>query len=324
MDSNQRVSQTGLMHVSAPISRSVAGFILVLIFYGLSLLPASAAAAGPWRCQGPRGETVFTSSPTGYTHCRRVRTLPQPPISSTRPLDPQAGPAKQRRSSSTTKQLPGSRKSGPRHRTRVHPVILRGTVYRITHANGSVEYTNLPGAKVGAKQVQKMFSYFTTCYACGVNSAINWHTIPLRLHTYQQAIHRAAKRWRLDPALLQAMIHAESAFNPYAVSAKGAAGLMQLMPDTAVAMGVTNVFDPRQNIDGGAQYLAQLLTEFGGKVALAAAAYNAGSLAVKKYAGIPPYPETRVYVQRVSILQHRYDQAARQSALEHSRRSGAD
>ncbi len=322
MDSSQRVSQTGLMQVPVSLSRAVAGFILVLIFYGLGLLPV--AAAGLWRCQGPQGETVFTSSTTGYSHCRHVLTLEQPPISSSGPLLPRPAPAKQPRSSLATKPIPGHHQAGPKHRTRARPVILRGTVYRITHANGSVEYTNLPGAKVGAKRVQKMFSYFTTCYACGVNSAINWHTIPLRLHTYQQAIHRAAKRWHLDPGLLQAMIHAESAFNPYAVSAKGAAGLMQLMPDTAVAMGVVNVFDPQQNIDGGARYLAQLLTEFGGKVPLAAAAYNAGSLAVKKYAGIPPYPETRVYVQRVSILRHRYDQAERQSALAHSGRSEVD
>ncbi len=314
MDSSLQVPQTGRMQASARTSSWVGAFILALFLYGLGLLPV--AAAGLWRCQGPRGETVFTSSTTGYSHCRHVRSSAQPPISSSGALQP--------RSSLTTKPIPGHHKSGPKHRTRAHPVILRGTVYRITHANGSVEYTNLPGAKVGAKQVQKMFSYFTTCYACGVNSAINWHTIPLRLHIYQQAIHRAAKRWRLDPALLQAMIHAESAFNPYAVSAKGAAGLMQLMPDTAVAMGVVNVFNPQQNIDGGARYLAQLLTEFGGKVPLAAAAYNAGSLAVKKYAGIPPYPETRVYVRRVSILQHRYDQAERQTALTHSERSGAD
>ncbi len=302
-------------------SRPIAGFILVLIFLGLNV--PVAAATGLWRCQGPQGETVFTSSPTGYVHCRRAHAPAQSLISSAQPPEAR-GPVGKHRPPPPTQQARKGHKTGVGSRIRFHPVILRGTVYRITHANGSVEYTNLPGAKVGAKQVQKMFSYFTTCYACGVNSAINWHTIPLRLHAYRQAIHNAAKRWRLDPALLQAMIHAESAFNPDAVSAKGAAGLMQLMPDTAAAMGVANVFDPQQNIEGGAHYLAQLLTEFGGNVRLAAAAYNAGSLAVKKYAGIPPYPETRLYVQRVSILQHRYDQAARQSSLVHSNRSGAD
>ncbi len=311
MDSGQRVLQTGCMQATVRTCGPIAGFILALILYGVSM---PTAAAGLWRCQGSQGEMVFTSRTTGYGHCRRVYVFAQSPGRSARSPDRRLASAKQRRTSSTTKPILGGRKTDHKHRIRPHPVILRGTVYRITHTNGSVEYTNLPGTKAGAKRVQKLFSYFTTCYACGINSTINWHTTPLRLHAYQQAIHSAAKRWRLDPALLQAIIHAESAFNPYAVSAKGAAGLMQLMPDTAVAMGVAHVFNPQQNIAGGARYLALLLTEFGGKVSLAAAAYNAGSLAVKKYAGIPPYPETRVYVKRVSILQQRYDQAAQQSS----------
>jgi len=105
------------------------------------------------------------------------------------------------------------------------------------------------------------------------------------------------------------VIHAESAFNPMAMSNKGAQGLMQLMPGTAGDLGVSDAFDAAQNIDGGARYLAQLLRDFNGDVKLAAAAYNAGEAAVQKYGGVPPYDETQVYVARVQQLRDRYQKA---------------
>ena len=114
---------------------------------------------------------------------------------------------------------------------------------------------------------------------------------------------------QVDPALIRAVIHAESAFNVNALSSKGAQGLMQLMPGTAKDMGVTNAFDARQNIEGGVKYLARLMATFNGDVQLATAAYNAGPGNVKRYNGIPPYAETEVYVERVSILYQRYQNA---------------
>lgn len=107
------------------------------------------------------------------------------------------------------------------------------------------------------------------------------------------------------------MIHAESGFNPRARSQKGAMGLMQLMPATARILGVTDASLPSDNIRGGAQYLAGLLVRFKNDVSLACAGYNAGPEAVQKYAGVPPFAETRVYVQRVKILQQRYKDALR-------------
>jgi len=147
-----------------------------------------------------------------------------------------------------------------------------------------------------------------TCFACNLQSTVNWQTTALYAQRFAGLIDQAARQFQLDPALVRAVIHAESGFNPAARSSKGAMGLMQLMPGTARQMGVTDAWIPEQNIAGGVQYLAGLLQQFRGDQKLAVAAYNAGPEAVRKYAGIPPYAETQAYVQRVQILQQRYRQ----------------
>lgn len=116
---------------------------------------------------------------------------------------------------------------------------------------------------------------------------------------YQQMVRDAAAKYRIPEALLSAVIQVESGWNPKAVSPKGAQGLMQLMPATAQAYGVTDPLDPQQNIFAGAQHLSTLLTKYGGNSVLALAAYNAGEGAVDKVQGVPNFPETVAYVKKV-------------------------
>jgi soluble lytic murein transglycosylase-like protein len=116
---------------------------------------------------------------------------------------------------------------------------------------------------------------------------------------YDDLINDAAQRNGVDPGLLKGLIRQESGFDPNAGSPAGAQGLTQLMPGTAAALGVSNVNDPAQSIEGGAKYLAQQLKAFGGDESLALAAYNAGPGAVQRYNGVPPYSETQNYVQKV-------------------------
>jgi len=118
-------------------------------------------------------------------------------------------------------------------------------------------------------------------------------------HQFASDIREISSRHGVDPQLVESVIRAESAFNPTAVSRTGARGLMQLMPRTAVALGVRDSFNPRENIEGGVRHLRYLLDRYPGNVPFAVAAYNAGEGAVDAHRGIPPYAETQQYVQRV-------------------------
>jgi soluble lytic murein transglycosylase-like protein len=127
-------------------------------------------------------------------------------------------------------------------------------------------------------------------------------------------IAAAGDKHRIDPDLISSVIHAESSFNPKAVSPKGAQGLMQLMPGTASRLGVTDAFDPYANVNAGTQYLRELLLRYNGDMAKALAAYNAGPLRVQQYKGVPPYRETRAYVAQVIREFNRKKLAARAQA----------
>jgi len=132
------------------------------------------------------------------------------------------------------------------------------------------------------------------------------------------AVDRIAAQQQISPELIHSVIKVESNYNPYAVSPKGAQGLMQLIPSTARRFGVSNSFNPVENIQGGAKYLKYLLDLYGGNFPLALAAYNAGEGAVAKYGGVPPYTETQNYLQSVHkhLEQARKVEAAKQKVPE--------
>jgi hypothetical protein len=134
-----------------------------------------------------------------------------------------------------------------------------------------------------------------------VSTSEDFRPLPATI-AYNDAIAEAAYLYKLDPNLIRAIIRAESAFNPFAVSSAGAQGLMQLMPAVAEELNVLDPFDPRQNIFGGARYLRWLLDRHDGNLDLAVASYNAGPGAVDRFNGIPPYRETRNYVKKVNLF----------------------
>ena len=119
---------------------------------------------------------------------------------------------------------------------------------------------------------------------------------------YDDIIEEAAEKYEMDANLIRAVMQAESAFHPYAVSRAGAEGLMQLMPELSDEMGVSDSFDPRENIMGGARYLKRLLDYRNGNIDLALASYNAGPGNVERYGGVPPFRETRNYVKTIKQI----------------------
>lgn len=201
----------------------------------------------------------------------------------------------------------------------VTTVLLTGApagaqVYKLSANDGTIHFTNAP--------TDPRYRSLTG-YSSG--TAAGWLRLP-RADTaqYGREIKDASARYGVPERLVHAVIRVESAFNPRAVSVKGAQGLMQLMPETALMLGVRNSFDPQQNIDGGVRHLRGLIDRFGNDLPLALAAYNAGEKAVINYRGIPPFPETRDYVTRVL---HLYDGGANASTRASSavyRTVGAD
>lgn len=188
----------------------------------------------------------------------------------------------------------------PHAQTKTSPTIA---IYKAVKSDGTALFSDRQPLNLPYQLVR------FDCFACDPGSKVNWHTVPLYTRPFDQFIARAAAEHQLEPALIRAVIHAESSFRPSAVSRKGAVGLMQLMPGTARQLGVSDASLPEHNIAAGSRYLAQLLKQHNGELLLALAAYNAGSSNVRRYNGIPPFAETQAYVERVAILHRRYQRA---------------
>ena len=174
----------------------------------------------------------------------------------------------------------------------VLPFLADADIYKYVDQHGRVHLTDRPNHS-GYKRLVKTWKGWT-------EASVNYRSASRNRIRYEPTIASAAKAHRLPPALLHAVITAESAYDPDAISSAGAVGLMQLMPGTAQRYGVSNRRDPVANVSGGTRYLRDLLDMFDDNVVLAVAAYNAGENAVLNYGRkIPPYAETQTYVRRV-------------------------
>ncbi|WP_245778744.1 lytic transglycosylase domain-containing protein [Dokdonella immobilis] len=298
----------------------------------LMLVATNAAADTLYKCEGPGGSVAYTNKSASFTACKAIGRYqagkPAPTSAQARrKVDYQERPDVRAASSgvaSTAAIAPAPARvprieppaNGPAPADNkvmtsattasLAPRVLRGAVYRVERSSGVTEYTNV---RPRDGRFAVLFTYISTCVACDLHSTINFARTALNLDAYRDEVAVAAAESGVDESLLRAVIHAESAFNPMALSSKGAQGLMQLMPGTATDLGVDDAFDAAQNIRGGAQYLARMLKNFNGDERLATAAYNAGPAAVQKYADVPPYAETQVYVERVATLRDRYRKA---------------
>jgi soluble lytic murein transglycosylase-like protein len=292
------------------------GRALGAIVIGACALAAMPAFAGTlYRCDGADGARSYVSKRIPGARCTVISYSPK----ASRPTGP--APAANVGSTTTASNVAGtpvaaSLPAAPAATLAPTPVatkpyqaprLVQGQVYSYIQ-DGVRHYTSkVPKGLAGASSVRTIkYSFMETCYACGARPGVNFATLRLNTNAYSTEIAAAAKQHGVDEAIVRAIIHAESAFNPNALSRVGAQGLMQLMPATARRFGVNNAFDANQNIGGGVQYLAWLIKRFHGDLSLVAAGYNAGEGAVDKYRGVPPYSETRRYVERVALLAERY------------------
>jgi soluble lytic murein transglycosylase-like protein len=281
--------------------------LAVAVLIGAAGLVQPAVAGALYKCAGPNGQVAYTNKPKTFVDCKVVASYVDTPAPKHAVADKPHSEYRSEPADTATATTASAATSTPTAMPDTHAQVTYGAVYKVAKANGITEYTNIRPNRGASYRV--LFTYIARCYACDVHSKINFGAIALNINAYNDEIAAAAKEYGVDAALLRAVIHAESSFNPNAVSLAGAQGLMQLMPDTANELGVENPFDSTQNIRGGAHYLAALLKQFNNDERLATAAYNAGPQNVQKYNGVPPFDETRVYVERVATLHQRYRDA---------------
>lgn len=286
--------------------------ITAIIIAALTAVPASAGTL--YKCVGPDQGTSYVSKRIAGARCTAITyTRQQAPRRAPVPASAVApGQARvDRIASGATPTVPAtppapaatSRPASPSRGDR----LVSGQVYSYVQ-DGVRHYTSAkPKQLASLGQVRTIrYSFMERCFACGARPGVNFGSVRLNTTAYQQEIAAAAREFGVEEAIVRAVIHAESAYNPTALSRAGAQGLMQLMPPTAARFGVTDSYDAAQNIRGGVQYLSWLLKRFNGDLTLAAAGYNAGEGAVDRHRGVPPYSETRYYVQRVGQLAERY------------------
>jgi soluble lytic murein transglycosylase-like protein len=197
-----------------------------------------------------------------------------------------------------------------KHRTWILPVFLLPLLFQISPATADIyKYVDEEGVMhFTDAPTDRRFKIFMKDFKKDRQLRTNFKLSACFRNPdeFEPIIKSLASEYGVDKSLVKAVIHAESGYNPNAVSSKGAQGLMQLMPKTAQGLKVNNSFDPKDNIRGGVRYLRFLLDTFKGDVTLALAAYNAGLSRVSQYGGVPPYAETRNYISKVLTYQKSY------------------
>lgn len=300
-----------------------------IIIAALSAAPASAGTL--YKCVGADGVPSYVSKRVAGASCSAIsytraasrpgpaaRTVTSAPASSPIPASTTRADSREAASRNSVAAGTAAPSPAPTSSSSIKPVagtstpgkpgrVVSGQVYSYMK-DGVRHYTSARPAQVASLgQVRTIrYSFIERCFACGTSPGVNFGSVRLNTTAFSDEIAAAARQYGVEEAIVRAIIHAESAYNPTALSRAGAQGLMQLMPPTAARFGVTDSYDAAQNIRGGVQYLAWLLKRFNGDLTLAAAGYNAGEGAVARHGGVPPYSETRYYVQRVGQLAERY------------------
>lgn len=297
-----------------------------IIIAALTAAPASAGTL--YKCQGADGVTSYVSKRVAGAVCssisysRDTRPAPRPVVAAPKPAPATTVASIERNPVAVAASAATPAVAAPAPAPASVPTaatasrggrMVSGQVYSFMK-DGVRHYTSArPTQVANLGPVRTIrYSFMERCYACGVNPRVDFGTVRLNTTAFQSEITSAAREFGVEEAVVRAIIHAESAYNPTALSRAGAQGLMQLMPPTAARFGVSDSYDAGQNIRGGVQYLAWLLKRFNGNLTLAAAGYNAGEGAVDRHGGVPPYSETQYYVRRVGQLADRY-----RSALSH-------
>ncbi|HGM5881548.1 MAG: lytic transglycosylase domain-containing protein [Stenotrophomonas maltophilia] len=301
-----------------------------IIIAALTAAPASAGTL--YKCQGADGVTSYVSKRVAGAVCssisysRDTRPAPRPVVTAPKPAPATTVASIERNPVAVAASAATPAVAAPAPAPAPAPAsvptaatasrggrMVSGQVYSFMK-DGVRHYTSArPTQVANLGPVRTIrYSFMERCYACGVNPRVDFGTVRLNTTAFQSEITSAAREFGVEEAVVRAIIHAESAYNPTALSRAGAQGLMQLMPPTAARFGVSDSYDAGQNIRGGVQYLAWLLKRFNGNLTLAAAGYNAGEGAVDRHGGVPPYSETQYYVRRVGQLADRY-----RSALSH-------
>ncbi len=181
---------------------------------------------------------------------------------------------------------------------------VSGEVFKFVDRNGVTSYGDR--RPVGRSYRILKLDCIHEGRGCPGGKPVNWWAVPLYRSQFGREIRLAAQTYGVDESLIRAVIHAESSFNPKAVSGKGARGLMQLMPATLQQYGVQNPYTAGDNINAGVKHLSELIAQYSGNERLACAAYHAGSGAVRRYGGVPPFKTTETYLSRIKILRQRY------------------